>query len=107
MWPWIAGKDRRDGLLRFESGLVLVLAHVIDGDVFEQCPVEHQSLGGFGVRVDLADVGEELEDRVEADLRVVVGRLERVEPADDGLETGADAVLFGPAACRAPALVES
>ncbi|WP_396290620.1 hypothetical protein [Curtobacterium sp. KT1] len=91
VWPGVAGKDRRDGLLRFESGLVLV----IDGDAVEQCPVEHPSLGRCGLRVDLADVGEEPEDRVEPNARFVVGRLQGVKSAGDGLEARADAVLLG------------
>nr|WP_206692840.1 hypothetical protein [Microbacterium paulum] len=74
-----------------EGGFVLV----IDGDAVEQCPVEHPPFGGFGLGVDVADVGEEAEDRVEPDLGLAVGRLQGVEPAGDRLQAGADAVLFG------------
>ncbi|MFC0675450.1 hypothetical protein [Brachybacterium hainanense] len=80
-----------DDLAWFEGGLVLV----IDGDAVEQCPVEHPPLGGFGLGVDVADVGEEPEDRVETDLGLVVGRLQRVEPAGDRLQARADGILFG------------
>ncbi|MBU8578995.1 hypothetical protein ACH0B7_09620 [Brevibacterium luteolum] len=58
---------------------------VIDGDAVEQCPVEHPAFGGFGLGIDVADVGEESEDRVESDRGLVVGRLQRVEPARDRL----------------------
>ncbi|ROZ64624.1 hypothetical protein EDL96_01875 [Kocuria soli] len=91
MWPGDGVEDRRDRLGWFEGGLVVV----IDGDAVEQCPVEHPPFGGFGLRVHITDVGEEAEDRVEPDLRVVVGRCEGVEPAGDGVEARADAVLFG------------
>ncbi|QVQ51342.1 hypothetical protein J4H86_21390 [Spiractinospora alimapuensis] len=74
-----------------EGGVVVV----IDGDAVEQCPVEHPPLGGFGLGVDVADVGEEPEDCVEPDLGLVVGHLQRVEPAGDRLQARADAVLFG------------
>ncbi|MFI8597048.1 hypothetical protein ACIGDM_07020 [Rothia koreensis] len=91
VWPGDGVEDRRDRLGWFEGGLVVV----IDGDAVEQCPVEHPPFGGFGLRVHITDVGEEAEDRVEPDLRVVVGRCEGVEPAGDGVEARADAVLFG------------
>lgn len=86
---WRRGSSR--WLDWFEGGLVLV----IDGDAVEQCPVEHPPLGWFGPRVDVADVGEESEDRVEPDLGLVVGRLQRVEPAGDRLQARSDAVLLG------------
>lgn len=91
MWPGLVGEDRLDRFHRCEGRVVLV----IDGDAVEQCPVEHPSLGWFGLGVDLADVGQESEDRVEADLRVVVGRFQGVESAGDRLEARTDAVLFG------------
>ena len=75
----------------FEGGLVFV----IDGDAVEQRQVEHPPFGGFGLRVHVTDVGEEIEDRVEPDLRVVVGRRQGVAPVRDGVEAGADAVRFG------------
>nr|WP_238614659.1 hypothetical protein [Brevibacterium casei] len=73
-----------------EGGAVLV----IDGDAVEQGPVEHPPLGGCGLGVDVADVGEEPEDRVEPDLGLVVGRLQRVEPTGDRLQARADTVLL-------------
>nr|WP_218902029.1 hypothetical protein [Streptomonospora nanhaiensis] len=73
-----------------EGGVVLV----IDGDAVEQRPVEHPPLGRFGLGVDVADVGEESEDRVEPDLGLVVGRLQRVEPTGDRLKARAEAVLL-------------
>nr|WP_052168660.1 hypothetical protein [Actinoalloteichus spitiensis] len=73
-----------------EGGAVLV----IDGDAVEQRPGEHPPLGRFGLGVDVADVGEEPEDRVESNLGLVVGRLQRVEPTGDRLKAGADAVLL-------------
>ncbi|MEX3564801.1 hypothetical protein VVR48_00930 [Micrococcus endophyticus] len=91
VWAGTGGQDGLDRFGRLEGGVVLV----IDGDAVEQCPVEHPPLGGFGLGVDVADVGEESEDRVEPDLGFVVGRLQCVEPSGDRLQAGADAVLFG------------
>nr|WP_231974531.1 hypothetical protein [Tessaracoccus timonensis] len=91
MWPGIGGQDGLDRFGRLEGGVVLV----IDGDAVEQCPVEHPPLGGFGLGVDVADVGEESEDCVEPDLGLVVGGFQRFEPAGDRLQARADAVLLG------------
>lgn len=91
MSPGAGGEDGLDRFGRLEGGVVLV----IDGDAVEQCPVEHLPLGGFGLGVDIADVGEKSEDRVEPDLGLVVGRFQRVEPTGDRLQARADAVLFG------------
>ncbi|WP_270263614.1 hypothetical protein [Kocuria marina] len=58
VWPGAGGQDCLDRFGRLQGGFVLV----IDGDAVEQCPVEHPPFGGFGLRVDVADVGEESED---------------------------------------------
>lgn len=91
MWPGIRGEDRLDRFLGFEGRVVLV----IDGNAVEQCPVEHPSFGRLGLGVDLVDVGQEPEDRVESDLGVVVGRRQGVEASGDRLQARADAVLLG------------
>ncbi|MFV4913223.1 hypothetical protein PFZ49_06600 [Microbacterium lacticum] len=91
VWPGVDVEDRLDRFLRLERGRVLI----IDGDAVEQGPVEHPPLGGLGLGVDLVDVGQEVEDRVESDLGLVEGRLQGVEPAGDRLEARTDAVLLG------------
>ncbi|HOA26371.1 MAG TPA: hypothetical protein PKG51_02535 [Arachnia sp.] len=64
----VGAQDRGDGL----HGLGGDVFGVIDGDLGEQCPVEHPAFGGFGFGVEVSQVGEDVEDRVESDLRVGV-----------------------------------
>ncbi|MGK4187077.1 hypothetical protein AB0X98_02670 [Rothia koreensis] len=91
VWPGTGGQDGLDRFGRLEGGVVLV----IDGDGVEQGPVERPLLGGFGLGVDVAYVGDEPEARVEPDLSLVEGRFQRVEPAGDRLQARTDAALLG------------
>ena len=63
-------EDRGDGVVRFDGGVVFV----VDGDAVEQGTVEHAAFDGFGFRVDLMEIGQQPEDAVEPDFRVLVGR---------------------------------
>nr|WP_246829134.1 MULTISPECIES: hypothetical protein [Kocuria] len=87
----IAGEDRGDGLLGCDGRGVVVF----EGDAVEQGLVEHPSFGWFGLGVEVSEVGEDGQDRVESDLGFVVGCRQFVEPGGDGVQAGADAVLLG------------
>ncbi|WP_460742996.1 hypothetical protein [Mariniluteicoccus endophyticus] len=91
VWAGIAGEDRGDGLLGCDGRGVVVF----EGDAVEQCLVEHPSFGWFGLGVEVSEVGEDGQDRVESHLGFVVGRRQFVEPGGDGVQAGADAVLLG------------
>ncbi|UYG17620.1 hypothetical protein BRM3_04100 [Brachybacterium huguangmaarense] len=84
-------EDHRDGFGGLDGDRFVV----VDDDLGEQCPVEHASFGGFGCGVEVSEVGEDAQDRVESVSGSVVEGVELVEPAGDCGEAGADAFLFG------------
>ncbi len=68
---------------------------VADLDAFEEGSVEDSAFSGFAPRVDVAEVGEDVGELVEAFAGVLVAGGEVLQPVFDGVEVGEDAVLLG------------
>ncbi|AYY14193.1 hypothetical protein EF847_17300 [Actinobacteria bacterium YIM 96077] len=83
--------DGSCGFGRVECDLFVL----VDDDLLERGAVEDAAFGGSALAVELAEVGEDVDDLVEAGPGVAVGSGEVVGPAGDGVEVGPDAVLLG------------
>src|SRR5690606_23477759 len=84
------GEDAGGGLGR-DDAYVLVL---IDDDAVEQCPVEHSAFSGFTTVVEIAEVGEQVKELVEAVPSAGIGGRHGVKASGDLVEAGADALLL-------------
>ena len=67
---------------------------LVDDYSLEQRAVENAAFSRFALAVEVTEVGEDTDDLIEPFVSAVVGVREIVEPAVDGVEAGADVVLF-------------
>ena len=84
------GNRHADGIRGDVSNVVFV----VEDDLVEEGSVEDASFSRFASGVDVAEVGEDLGELVEAFAGVLVAGGEVLQSVFDGVEVGADAVLF-------------
>ncbi|MGO1858427.1 MAG: hypothetical protein ACTHZP_05270, partial [Ancrocorticia populi] len=71
------------------------MVFVVEDDLVEEGSVEDAAFSRFASGVDVAEVGEDVGELVEAVAGVLVAGGEVLQPVFDGVEVGADAVLLG------------
>ena len=76
-------------------GDVVNVVFVVEDDLVEEGSVEDAAFSRFASGIDVAEVGEDVGELVEAFAGVLVAGGEVLQPVFDGVEVGADAVLFG------------
>nr|WP_055346718.1 hypothetical protein [Propionibacterium freudenreichii] len=89
---------RDDAVQRCLDGLVGLVADgllVVEDDLVEEGSVEDAAFSRFASRVDVAEIGEDVGELVEALTGVLVAGGEVLQSVFDGVEGGADAVLLG------------
>ncbi|WP_130865120.1 hypothetical protein [Acidipropionibacterium timonense] len=85
-----AVQRRLDGLV----GLVADGLLVVKDDLVEEGSVEDTAFSRFASRVDVAEIGEDVGELVEALTGVLVAGGDVLQPVFDGVEGGADAFLL-------------
>ncbi|MGO1714986.1 MAG: hypothetical protein ACTHYS_07880, partial [Ancrocorticia populi] len=85
------GNCHADGI----CGDVVNVVFVVEDDLVEEGSVEDAAFSRFASGVDVAEVGEDVGELVEAVAGVLVAGGEVLQPVFDGVEVGADAVLLG------------
>ncbi|MFC3479174.1 hypothetical protein [Kocuria carniphila] len=86
-----AGREDAGGRLYRDKRGVLVLVH---DDLLEQGTVQDAAFRRFALAVEVAEIGEDVGDLVEASASASVRGGKAVEPFGYLIEAGADAVLF-------------
>ncbi|MFC2570402.1 MAG: hypothetical protein ACFNUK_08845 [Schaalia sp.] len=84
------GNRHADGI----RGDVVNVVFVVEDDLVEEGSVEDAAFSRFTPGVDVAEVGEDVGELVEAFAGVLVAGGEILQPVFDGIEVGADAVLL-------------
>lgn len=84
------GNRHADGI----RGDVVNVVFVVEDDLAEEGSVEDAAFSRFAPGVDVAEVGEDVGELVEAFAGVLVAGGEILQPVFDGIEVGADAVLL-------------
>ncbi|QCV89164.1 hypothetical protein FEZ32_13180 [Acidipropionibacterium jensenii] len=77
-------------------GLVADGLLVVEDDLVEEGSVEDAAFSRFASRVDVAEIGEDVGELVEALTGVLVAGGEVLQPVFDSVVSGADAFLLGP-----------
>ncbi|OIU84556.1 hypothetical protein [Microbacterium sp. AR7-10] len=86
-----AGREDAGGRLCRDKRGVLVLVH---NNPLEQGAVQDAAFRRFALAVEVAEIGEDADDLVEASTGAGVGGREAVEPVRGRVEARADAILF-------------
>ncbi|RXW31214.1 hypothetical protein C1706_12930 [Propioniciclava flava] len=88
---------RDDAVQRCLDGLAGLVADgllVVKDDLVEEGSVEEAAFSRFAPRVDVAEIGEDVGELVEALTGVLVAGGEVLQPVFDSVEGGADAFLL-------------